>query len=55
MVSVSCFGVRVSVMFYFMFVLYTFSLVWVAVMFHFMFVLYTFSLVWVAGGPPFGK
>ena len=30
MVSVSCFGVRVSVMFHFMFVHYTFSLVWVA-------------------------
>ena len=29
-VSVSCFGVRVSVMFHFMFVLYTFSSVWVA-------------------------
>ena len=28
MVSVSCFGVRVSVMFYFMFVHYTFSSVW---------------------------
>ena len=28
-VSVSCFGVRVSVMFHFMFVHYTFSLVWV--------------------------
>ena len=27
-VSVSCFGVRVSVMFHFMFVHYTFSLVW---------------------------
>ena len=30
-VSVSCFGVRVSVMFRFMFVHYTFSSVWVAV------------------------
>ena len=30
MVSVSCFGVRVSVMFHFMFVHYTFSSVWVA-------------------------
>ena len=30
MVSVSCFGVRVWVMFHFMFVHYTFSLVWVA-------------------------
>ena len=30
MVTVSCFGVRVSVMFPFMFVLYTFSSVWVA-------------------------
>ena len=30
MVSVRCFGVRVSVMFYFMFVHYTFSSVWVA-------------------------
>ena len=30
MVSVSCFGVRVSVMFHFMFVQYTFSSVWVA-------------------------
>ena len=30
MVSVSCFGVRVSVMFYFMFVHYTLSSVWVA-------------------------
>ena len=30
MVSVSCFGVKVSVMFHFMFVHYTFSLVWVA-------------------------
>ena len=29
MVSVRCFGVRVSVMFYFMFVHYTFSSVWV--------------------------
>ena len=29
-ISVSCFGVRVSVMFHFMFVHYTFSLVWVA-------------------------
>ena len=29
-VSVSCFGVRVSVMFHFMFVHYTFSSVWVA-------------------------
>ena len=28
MVSVSCFGVRVSVMFHFMFVHYTFSSVW---------------------------
>ena len=28
-VSVSCFGVRVSVMFHFMFVHYTFSSVWV--------------------------
>ena len=28
--SVSCFGVRVSVMFQFMFVHYTFSSVWVA-------------------------
>ena len=28
--SVSCFGVRVSVMFHFMFVLYTYSSVWVA-------------------------
>ena len=30
MVSVSCFGVRVSVMFHFMFVHYTLSSVWVA-------------------------
>ena len=30
MVSVSCFGVRVSVMFHFIFVHYTFSSVWVA-------------------------
>ena len=30
MVSVSCFGVRVSVMFHVMFVHYTFSSVWVA-------------------------
>ena len=30
MVSVSCFGVRVSLMFHFMFVHYTFSSVWVA-------------------------
>ena len=30
MVSVSCFGVTVSVMFHFMFVHYTFSSVWVA-------------------------
>ena len=30
MVSVNCFGVRVSVMFHFMFVHYTFSSVWVA-------------------------
>ena len=30
MVSVSCFGVRVSVMFHFMFVHNTFSSVWVA-------------------------
>ena len=30
LVSVSCFGVRVSVMFHFMFVHYTFSSVWVA-------------------------
>ena len=30
MVSVSCFGVRVSVMFNLMFVYYTFSSVWVA-------------------------
>ena len=30
MVSVRCFGVRVSVMFHFMFVDYTFSSVWVA-------------------------
>ena len=30
MVSVSCFGVRVSVMFLFMFVHYTFSSVWIA-------------------------
>ena len=30
MVSVRCFGVRVSVMFHFMFVHYTFSSVWVA-------------------------
>ena len=30
MVSVSCFGVRVSVMFHFMFVHYTFRSVWVA-------------------------
>ena len=30
MVSVSCFGVRVSVMFHFIFVYYTFSSVWVA-------------------------
>ena len=29
MVSVSCFGLRVSVMFHFMFVHYTFSSVWV--------------------------
>ena len=29
MVFVSCFGVRVSVMFHFMFVQYTFSSVWV--------------------------
>ena len=30
MVSVACFGVRVSVMFHLMFVHYTFSSVWVA-------------------------
>ena len=30
MVSVSCFGVRFSIMFHFMFVHYTFSSVWVA-------------------------
>ena len=30
MVSVNCFGVRVPVMFHFMFVHYTFSSVWVA-------------------------
>ena len=30
MVSVSCFGVRLSVIFHFMFVHYTFSSVWVA-------------------------
>ena len=30
MVSISCFGVRVSMMFHFMFVHYTFSSVWVA-------------------------
>ena len=30
MVSVSCFGVRVSVMFHFMYIYYTFSSVWVA-------------------------
>ena len=30
MVSVSCFGVRVSVVFHFMFVHYNFSSVWVA-------------------------
>ena len=30
MVSVACFGVRVSVMFHLMFVYYTFSSVWVA-------------------------
>ena len=30
MVSVSCFGVRVSLMFHFMLVQYTFSTVWVA-------------------------
>ena len=30
MVSVACFGVRVSVMFHLMFVPYTFSSVWVA-------------------------
>ena len=30
MVSVSCFGVKVSVMFHFLFVHYTFSSVWVA-------------------------
>ena len=30
MVSVSCFGVRVSVMFHFLIVHYTFSSVWVA-------------------------
>ena len=30
MVSVSCFGVRVSVMFHFMFVHYTFCSAWVA-------------------------
>ena len=29
-VSVTCFGVRVSVMFHFMFVHYTFSSVWIA-------------------------
>ena len=29
-VSVACFGVRVSVMFYLMFVHYTFSSVWIA-------------------------
>ena len=52
MVSVSCFSVRVSVMFHFMFVHYTFR---VSVMFHFMFVHYTFSSVWVAEWPPFGK
>ena len=30
MVSANCFGVKVSVMFHFMFVHYTFSSVWVA-------------------------
>ena len=35
MVSVSCSGVRVSVMFHFMFVHYTFSSVWVAEWPHF--------------------
>ena len=30
MVSVSCFGVRVSLIFHFMFVHYTFSSIWVA-------------------------
>ena len=34
MVSVSCFGVRVSVIFHFMFVHYTFSSVWVPVPVH---------------------
>ena len=33
MVSVSCFGVRVLVMFHFVFVHYTFSSVWVVVPF----------------------
>ena len=40
MVSVRCFGVRVSVMFHFIM---------------FMFVHYTLSSVWVAEWPPFGK
>ena len=47
------FGVRVSVMFHFMFV--SCFGVRVSVMFHFMFVHYTFSSVWVAEWPPFGK
>ena len=61
MVSFSFFGVRVSVMFHFMFVHYTFVVsvscfgVRVSVMFHFMFVHYNFSSVWVAEWPPFGK
>ena len=35
MISVRCFGVRVSVMFHFLFVPYTFSSVWVAEWQHF--------------------
>ena len=40
MVSVSCFGVRVSVMFHLMFVHYTFSSVWVA---EFIFIYFPFG------------
>ena len=47
MVSVACFGVRVSVMFHFM--LFIILLVSLYV------VHYTFSSVWFAEWPPFGK
>ena len=67
MVSVACYGVRVSVMFHLIFVSFITVIggsdvvsvacfgVRVSVMFHLMFVNYTFSSVWVAEWPPFGK